>query len=81
MDVGTDERIMLVSRDEQTCLVVSYKDIKACIESAFGWVYEDFHCVSFFVLFAWAFDSPLGMSISLLFFGRAVILLAPFSRG
>jgi len=36
LDAGTDERIMLVSRDEQTCLVVSYKEIKACIDSAFG---------------------------------------------
>jgi len=36
LDAGTDERIMLVSRDEQTCFVVSYKEIKACIESAFG---------------------------------------------
>jgi len=29
---------MLVSRDEQSCLVVSYKEIKQCIESAFGFV-------------------------------------------
>lgn len=29
---------MLVSRDEQSCLVVSYGEIKACIESAFGCV-------------------------------------------
>ncbi|KAK7055351.1 PAN2-PAN3 deadenylation complex subunit PAN3 [Favolaschia claudopus] len=36
LDSGTDERIMLVSRDEQSCLVVSYKDIKACIESSFS---------------------------------------------
>lgn len=35
LDCGTDERIMLVSRDEQSCLVVSYKEVKACIESAF----------------------------------------------
>jgi Pan3 Pseudokinase domain len=26
---------MLVSRDEQNCLVVSYKEVKSCIESAF----------------------------------------------
>jgi PAB-dependent poly(A)-specific ribonuclease subunit 3 len=38
LDAGIDERIMLVSRDEQTCFVVSYKEIKACIESAFGCV-------------------------------------------
>lgn len=35
LDAGTDERIMLVSRDEQSVLVVSYKDVKACIASAF----------------------------------------------
>lgn len=27
---------MLVSRDEQSCLVVSYREIKSCIETAFG---------------------------------------------
>lgn len=36
LDAGTDERMMLVSRDEQHCLVVSYKEVKAFIESAFG---------------------------------------------
>jgi len=36
LDAGTDERIMLVSRDEQSVLVVSYKDVKACITSAFS---------------------------------------------
>ncbi|KAH9893951.1 kinase-like domain-containing protein [Cubamyces lactineus] len=36
LDAGTDERIMLVSRDEQSCLVVSYREVKACIESAFS---------------------------------------------
>ncbi|KAL6308885.1 kinase-like domain-containing protein [Sparassis latifolia] len=35
LDAGTDERIMLVSRDEQSCLVVSYKEVKSCINSAF----------------------------------------------
>lgn len=29
---------MLVSRDEQSVLVVSYKDVKACIASAFAYV-------------------------------------------
>jgi PAB-dependent poly(A)-specific ribonuclease subunit 3 len=38
LDAGTDERVMLVARDEQSCLVVSYKEIKACISSAFEWV-------------------------------------------
>lgn len=37
LDAGTDERIMLVSRDEQSVLVVSYKDVKACIASAFAY--------------------------------------------
>ncbi|RDB23923.1 PAB-dependent poly(A)-specific ribonuclease subunit PAN3 [Hypsizygus marmoreus] len=35
LDAGTEERVMLVSRDEQSCLVVSYKEIKQCAESAF----------------------------------------------
>ncbi|CAG8488906.1 7888_t:CDS:10 [Diversispora eburnea] len=35
LDAGIDERIMLVSRDEQSCLIVSYKEIKNCIDSAF----------------------------------------------
>lgn len=35
LDAGTDERVMLVSRDEQACLVVSYKEVKSCIQSAF----------------------------------------------
>ena len=35
LDAGTEERIMLVSRDEQSCLVVSYKELKSCIESTF----------------------------------------------
>ncbi|KAI9435510.1 hypothetical protein H4582DRAFT_2079614 [Lactarius indigo] len=36
LDAGTEERVMLVSRDEQSVLVVSYKDIKACVASAFA---------------------------------------------
>ncbi|RSH92338.1 PAB-dependent poly(A)-specific ribonuclease subunit 3 [Saitozyma podzolica] len=36
LDAGLDERIMLVSRDDQSCLVVSYREIKACIEAAYG---------------------------------------------
>lgn len=39
LDAGTDERIMLVSRDEQSCLVVSYREVKTCIESAFTCVF------------------------------------------
>jgi len=36
LDAGSEERIMLVSRDEQSCLVVSYREIKSCIDSAFS---------------------------------------------
>lgn len=36
LDAGIDEKIMLVSRDEQSCLIVSYREIKNCIESAFA---------------------------------------------
>lgn len=35
LDAGTDERITLVSRDEQNCFVVSYKEVKKALESAF----------------------------------------------
>lgn len=36
LDVGLDERIMLISRDDQSCLVVSYREIKSCVEAAFA---------------------------------------------
>ncbi|QRV95538.1 Tyrosine kinase domain protein [Ceratobasidium sp. AG-Ba] len=35
LDAGSEERLMLVSRDERNCLVVSYKEVKTCIESAY----------------------------------------------
>lgn len=35
LDAGSDEKIMLMARDEQSCLVVSYKDVKAYIEGAY----------------------------------------------
>ena len=35
LDAGLDERITLISRDEQSCFVVSYKEMKKGIESAF----------------------------------------------
>lgn len=38
LDAGTDEKVMLVARDEQSCLVVSYKEIKACVAGAFEYV-------------------------------------------
>lgn len=36
LDAGVQERIMLTSRDELSCLVVSYAEIKRCIESAYA---------------------------------------------
>ena len=39
LDAGTEENVVLVARDEQSCLVVSYKDIKQCIESVFVYVF------------------------------------------
>lgn len=35
LDAGVDEKIMLTSRDEHSCLVVSYREIKNCVESVF----------------------------------------------
>lgn len=35
LDAGTDERVTLISRDEQSVFVVSYKEIKKGVESAF----------------------------------------------
>jgi len=35
LDVGLNEKILLTSRDEQSMLVVSFKDLKRCIEAAF----------------------------------------------
>ncbi|THH07581.1 hypothetical protein EW145_g3287 [Phellinidium pouzarii] len=36
LDAGSDERLMLVSRDEQSCLVVTYREVRNCIEAAFS---------------------------------------------
>ncbi|KAI8329373.1 kinase-like domain-containing protein [Choanephora cucurbitarum] len=36
LDAGVDEKIMLMSRDEQSCLIVSFREIKNCIMSAFN---------------------------------------------
>ncbi|KAJ5091408.1 hypothetical protein NUU61_006278 [Penicillium alfredii] len=35
LDAGTDEKVTLVSRDEQSCFIVSYKEIKKALESSF----------------------------------------------
>lgn len=34
IDAGIEERINLVSRDEQTCIIISYKELKRCAERA-----------------------------------------------
>lgn len=35
LDAGTDERVTLISRDEQSCFIVSYKELKKAVESSF----------------------------------------------
>ena len=35
LDAGTDERITLVSGDEQSCFIVSYKELKKGVDTAF----------------------------------------------
>ncbi|KAJ5578429.1 PAN2-PAN3 deadenylation complex subunit PAN3 [Penicillium hispanicum] len=35
LDAGSDEKITLISRDEQSCFVVSYKEVKKALESSF----------------------------------------------
>ncbi|KAJ9320737.1 hypothetical protein DTO027B5_7814 [Paecilomyces variotii] len=35
LDAGTDEKITLISRDEQSCFIVSYKELKKAVESSF----------------------------------------------
>ncbi|KAK6539970.1 PAB-dependent poly(A)-specific ribonuclease subunit 3 [Orbilia ellipsospora] len=36
LDAGTDEKIMLVSRDEQNCLIVTFRELKRAIEASFS---------------------------------------------
>ncbi|KAK0189651.1 hypothetical protein F5146DRAFT_1051881 [Armillaria mellea] len=36
LDAGSEEKLMLIAPDEQSCLVVSYKEIKSCVEAAFS---------------------------------------------
>lgn len=36
LDAGVDEKIMLVSRDEASCLIVSYRELKNAIEGAYA---------------------------------------------
>ncbi|KAJ5774782.1 hypothetical protein N7457_009678 [Penicillium paradoxum] len=35
LDAGTDEKIQLISRDEQSCFIVTYKELKKGFESSF----------------------------------------------
>lgn len=35
LDAGTEEKVTLISRDEQSCFVVSYKELKKALESSF----------------------------------------------
>ncbi|KAJ3170528.1 PAB-dependent poly(A)-specific ribonuclease subunit 3 [Geranomyces variabilis] len=35
LDAGVDEKVMLTSRDENSCLIVSYKELRSCVESTF----------------------------------------------
>eukprot|EP01121_Diplochlamys_sp_Union-15-3_P019280 TRINITY_DN7234_c0_g1_i1.p1 TRINITY_DN7234_c0_g1~~TRINITY_DN7234_c0_g1_i1.p1 ORF type:complete len:418 (+),score=29.75 TRINITY_DN7234_c0_g1_i1:173-1426(+) len=35
LDVGTDEKVLLTSRDEKSMLVLSYRDLKRCLNDAF----------------------------------------------
>lgn len=43
LDAGVDEKILLTSRDDETSIIVSYKEIKDCINSAFNDLYSSFH--------------------------------------
>lgn len=35
LDAGSDEKVTLISRDEQSCFIVSYKELKKALESSF----------------------------------------------
>ena len=36
LDCGVDEKLMLVSRDNQNALVVTYADLRLCLENSFA---------------------------------------------
>lgn len=40
LDVGVDEKILLVSSEEDTCMIVSYKEVKDILELSFRAVYR-----------------------------------------
>ncbi|ODH53293.1 PAB-dependent poly(A)-specific ribonuclease subunit pan3 [Paracoccidioides brasiliensis] len=35
LDAGSEEKVTLISRDEQSCFIVSYKELKKAVESSF----------------------------------------------
>ncbi|KAI8052246.1 hypothetical protein BDF22DRAFT_687290 [Syncephalis plumigaleata] len=35
LDAGVDEKVMLVSRDEQSCLIVTYRELRNCVAQTF----------------------------------------------
>ncbi|KAI8914902.1 hypothetical protein DFJ77DRAFT_463882 [Powellomyces hirtus] len=35
LDAGVDEKLMLTSRDDNSCLIVSYKELRSCVENTF----------------------------------------------
>jgi PAB-dependent poly(A)-specific ribonuclease subunit 3 len=39
LDAGADEKILLTSRDDQTSIIVTYKELKSCITAAFNDIY------------------------------------------
>lgn len=43
LDAGSDERILLIARDDQSCIVATYKEIKVVVEAAFRWVASSLH--------------------------------------
>jgi PAB-dependent poly(A)-specific ribonuclease subunit 3 len=39
LDTGADENLLLTSRDNQSSIIVTYKELKSCITSAFNDIY------------------------------------------
>ncbi|KAI8896364.1 hypothetical protein BC833DRAFT_597801 [Globomyces pollinis-pini] len=35
LDTGVEEKVMLMSRDEKSCLIVSYRELKQCVDTTF----------------------------------------------
>lgn len=46
LDAGVDENIMLTSRDNQTTILVTYKELKSCIASAFNEINTKSHATT-----------------------------------